>query len=459
MGRVVSKETVADAPAAASSRELTFALVLLFGINFMNFYDRNVVGAIGERIKTEWSLTDGQLAGLSTAFILLYAVVGIPLGRLADTGSRKRMLAGGVTVWSAFTALCGLAGGFGALVACRLGVGIGEASAAPAANSLIGDLFPPARRARAISVFMLGVPVGAGASFLISGLIVQVTGGWRPALFVAAIPGLVLGVLALRLPEPTRGAADPDVAVRARGAWESIGLVLKTRTMWWIIASGALFNLIAYALSAFQTSFLIRYHGLNIDIANRFTAVIFGLGGGIGMLGGGWLGDHIGQRMKQRTEQRTPRGRLLVAMLALIVAAPLAFAAIQQSRGQFWMFGVYMFCAVAAMYVYYSTVYATIHDIVEPQMRGAAMSVYFFVFYMFTALGLVAFGKLSDARYAVALASGATAGDARALGLHDAFATVPVLCVMTAAVLWLASRSADADYARVRTSSRGLSLS
>jgi MFS family permease len=417
-------------------------LLLLFGINLMNFYDRNVVGAVGERIKAEWMLSDGQLAGLSTAFILLYAVVGIPLGRLADTGSRKRMLAAGVTVWSVFTALCGLAGGFGALVACRLGVGIGEASAAPAANSLIGDLFPPARRARAISVFMLGVPAGAGASFLISGLVVQATGGWRPALFVAAVPGLLLGVLALRLPEPARGGADPDVTVRRRGAWESIRMVLQTRTMWWIIASGALFNLISYAIAAFLTSFLIRYHGLNIDIANRFTAGILGLGGGIGMLGGGWLGD--------RASTRGARGRLLVAVAALCVAAPLAWVALLQSRGNAWAFGACMFGATMALYVYYSPVYATIHEIVEPQTRGAAMSVYFFVFYMFTALGLVGFGTLSDARYAVALAGGATTADARALGLHDAFATVPVLALLTAMVVWLASRSANADRERVR---------
>jgi MFS family permease len=437
--------SVTDTSPAASSRKLTFALLLLFCINLMNFYDRNVVGAVGERIKAEWMLTDGQLAGLSTAFILLYAVVGIPLGRLADTGSRRGMLAGGVTVWSVFTALCGLAGGFGALVACRLGVGIGEASAAPAANSLIGDLFPPSRRARAISVFMLGVPAGAGASFLISGLIVQATGGWRPALFVAAAPGFLLGLLALRLPEPVRGAADPDVAVRARSAWQSIRVVLSTRTMWGIIASGALFNLIAYALSAFLTSFLIRYHGLNIDIANRFTAGIMGLGGGIGMLAGGWMGDHLGQR--------GARARLLLAASALCVATPLAWVALQQTRGDYWRFGLAMFCAVAAMYVYYSAVYATIHDIVEPPMRGAAMSVYFFVFYMFTALGLVGFGALSDARYAVALAGGASAADARALGLHDAFSTVPVLSVLTAAVLWIASKSADADHARVRQAS------
>ena len=153
-------------------------MLLLFGINMMNFYDRQVVGAIGEKIKVEWHLSDGQLAGLTTAFIILYAIVGIPLGRLADVGSRKRVLALGVTIWSLFTGLSGLASTFAAMIVCRLGVGVGEASAAPAANSLIGDLFPARQRARAISIFMLGLPVGTGASYLISGLVVQATGGW-----------------------------------------------------------------------------------------------------------------------------------------------------------------------------------------------------------------------------------------------------------------------------------------
>ena len=223
-------------------RQSKFALLMLFAINFMNMYDRQVVGAIGEKIKSEWQLTDGQLAGLTTAFILLYAVVGIPLGRLADIGNRKRVLAVGVTVWSLFTALSGIAGSFRALIVYRLGVGIGEASAAPAANSLIGDLFPPHHRARAISIFMLGIPLGLGASYLISGMVAQATGGWRPALFVAAAPGLVLGLLALRLPEPVRGASDPDVLSQRRGTPDAIAAILKTPTMWWIIASGALFK-------------------------------------------------------------------------------------------------------------------------------------------------------------------------------------------------------------------------
>lgn len=426
----------------SSTRQAKVALALLFAINLMNFYDRQVLGAIGEKVKVEWQLTDGQLAGLTTAFVLLYAFVGIPLGRLADIGSRRKILAVGVTVWSAFTALSGFATSFAQMVVYRLGVGVGEASAAPAANSLIGDLFPPSQRARAISVFMLGLPLGLGASYIVSGLIAQATGGWRPALFVAAAPGILLGVLAWFLPEPVRGAKDPHFSTKPRTSVESIRAVLKIPTMWWIIASGAIYNLNMYALGAFHTSFLIRYHGLNIDIANRFSGTIFGLGGAIGMLFGGWLGDKF--------SGRGPGARLGVAAVACLLTAPLVWIALQQPRGDYWQFAAFMFSGCTLMYVYYSTVYSTIQDIVEPQSRGTAMAVYFFVFYMFTALGLVLFGKLSDSRSAVATAAGATPADARALGLHDALYSVPVLCIVLVFVLWMGSRTAGRDHQRLR---------
>src|SRR5262249_59608769 len=100
---------------------LAYTLAVLFGINFLNFYDRQVLGAVGELIKREWGLTDAQLASLTTAFVLLYAAVGLPLGHWADRGRRKLILAAGVVVWSGFTALSGVAGGFTALFVYRLG--------------------------------------------------------------------------------------------------------------------------------------------------------------------------------------------------------------------------------------------------------------------------------------------------------------------------------------------------
>ena len=417
-----------------SRGKLAFALALLFAINFLNFYDRQVLGAVAESIKHEWRLTDSQLSGLTTAFVLLYAVIGIPLGRLADVGQRRVILAIGIFVWSGFTAASGLATSFAMLFLFRLGVGVGEASAAPTGNSLIGDLFPPEQRARAISVFMLGLPLGTAASYVISGLIVKATGGWRAAMLVAAAPGLLLGLLALMLPEPPRGAADPQRHDADESHGDTIKAILRIPTMWWIIASGALMNLNMYALSAFTTSFLIRYHGLDIAYANRVSGVIYGLGGALGLLLGGWIGD--------RASRAGPSGRLRAGALASLVTAPLVWFALQQSRGEPWQFAVFMTVGSALMYVYYSTVYASIHDIVAPKARGTAMSVYFLVFYVFTALGLVLFGRLSDAMARRALVAGVSAAESRALGLHDAMYSVPVISVALAVVLLVASLTA-----------------
>ncbi|HYW50648.1 MAG TPA: MFS transporter, partial [Gemmatimonadaceae bacterium] len=208
-----------------------------------------------------------------------------------------------------------------------------------------------------------------------------------------------------------------------------------------IIASGALLNLVLYAVSAFSASYYIRYHGLNIDIANRFNALVFGLGGGLGMLLGGWLGDRAGRR--------GAAGRLQLAMIGCLVAAPLLWLALEQPRGNAWGFAGFLFGAVLAIYLYYSTVYAAIHDLVPDGMRGMAMSVYFFVFYIFTAIGLVFFGRLSDTMAARALATGVDAAESRALGLHSAMYVMPLFCVVLVGVLLVASRMAVHDARRV----------
>lgn len=425
-----------------SRGRLAFTLALLFGLNFMNFYDRQVVGAIGERLKNDWQLSDGQLGGLTTAFILLYALVGIPLGRLADRGRRPVILGAGAILWSAFTALSGLASGFASLFIFRMGVGVGEASCAPAANSLLGDLFPKHQRSRAISIFMLGLPLGLGASYAVSGLIMQATGGWRGALFVAAVPGIILGLLAFLLPEPVRGGADGHAVPTPAADPGVIRAILRIPTMRWIIVSGALLNLNMYAMGGFLTSFMIRYHGLEIGNANLFISVIYGFGGGLGMLAGGWLGD--------RAARGGVEGRLRTGALALILAAPLVLLALQQARGSHWSFALLMLPGCFLHYIYYSTVYASIQDIVPPSRRGTAMAVYFLAFYFATAIGLYAFGKLSDRLSAGAIAAGASPVEGSALGLYGAMYVIPVVATLVSLVLWAGSRTIANDHARMQ---------
>src|SRR5262249_15731801 len=148
-----------------------FALFVVFAINTLNFYDRQILGAVGETIRDEWKLSDTALGSLGTAFTILYAIVGVPLGRLTARFSRPWILFVGVTVWAGLTADSGLARNFTELFVVRLGVGVGEAACAPASTSLIGDLFPAARRAKALSVFMIGLPLGVALSFLGSSLL------------------------------------------------------------------------------------------------------------------------------------------------------------------------------------------------------------------------------------------------------------------------------------------------
>src|SRR5207302_7103955 len=128
--------------------------------------------------------------------------------------------------------------------------------------------------------------LGLGLSYLVSGLIARHV-GWRTALFVAGAPGLLLGILALWLPEPARGGAETHPESSAPEG-SAVLAVLRVPTMWWIILSGALLNLSMYALGSFLISLLMRYHGLRIDEANAYIGVVYGFGGGMGMLGGGW---------------------------------------------------------------------------------------------------------------------------------------------------------------------------
>ena len=415
-----------------------YALCLLFAINAINFFDRQIGGVLAEPIRIEWKLTDVQVGWLGTAFTLLYAVMGLPLGRLADRSNRVRILAVGVAFWSLMTAVSGLTRQFGQLFLVRLGVGVGEATCAPASASLIGDLYPPQQRAKAMSVFMMGLPIGLALSYLVSSL-VAARYGWRAAFFVAGIPGILcaLGVLAIR--EPARGASEVHGAVGARRREGSpYLLVLGTPTMFWLILSGALHNFNMYALSAFQMPFLMRYHGATLAGAGRLLTVL-ALAGIPGLLLGGFAGDLV-----RRTRAN---GRLLVAALALLLSTPFTYLALDAAPGNLVGFGVFMALGGGLMYVYYSTVYSTIQDVVEPSMRGTAMALYFFAMYVLGAsFGPVLTGYLSESyTRSAASAAGVVAStkDAlepfRAAGLHSAMYLIPVLGGLLALVLFAAS--------------------
>jgi predicted MFS family arabinose efflux permease len=432
------------------------ALAVLFAINAMNFFDRQILGAIAEPIRKEWRLSDGALGALGTAFTLLYAFVGVPLGRWVDRAVRTRILAAGVFVWSLLTALSGVAWNFWSLFVVRLGVGIGEASCAPAASSLIGDLFPPAKRAKALSVFMMGLPVGVALSFAVSSYLAR-DWGWRAAFFVAGLPGILCALAILAVREPRRGATEAHDVGDRRRAGSPYRLVLSIPTMWWLILSGALHNFNMYALGGFLSPYLTRYHGASLVDAGLVSMVVFGLSGIPGLLLGGLAGDAVARRRRD--------GRLRVGALAIFLSLPPILLALGRPPGDTLGFALLMGLGCAVMYVYYSTVYSTIQDVIEPSLRGTAMALYFFAMYVLGAsLGPLGTGLASDhftrqaASAAGVLETTAAALDPfRAVGLHSAMYLIPVLGALLTLVLIAGSRTVSRDAEALDRFMRGAS--
>lgn len=426
------------------NKKLMVALGVLFLVNILNFYDRHVPGALAEPVKIEFDLTDTQLGWLGSAFIWLYALVGVPLGRMSDRLSRKGILAAGIAVWASLTAMNALAANYTHLLLARLGVAVGEAVVAPAATSWIGDLFPAMQRARALAIFMLGVPIGGALSYFLSGPVAQAY-GWRAAMVIAAVPAIVLLPAILLLPEPTRGAAEENAHARNSGAAKaSMWSVLKIPTLLWIIASGALLNFNMYAYGNFLVSFFIRIHGQTLAQAGIITGIVYAVGGLAGGLIAGNLGDRIVKTRKN--------GRMFLAAVIAMIGAPVAYFAIIQPRGSLMLAIVLMAFAYGACNTYYGLVYSSIQDIVPPSLRASTMSIYFMFMYMCGAsMGPLLTGQLSDARAKqLALEAGSQVVTAahRAGGLQQAMLIMPVLSVALGLVLWAGSRTIARDIER-----------
>ncbi|MBZ5624656.1 MAG: MFS transporter [Acidobacteriia bacterium] len=412
------------------------ALTILFFVNVLNIYDRQALGALLEPLRHEFHLSDTQLGALPAVFTVVYAVAGLPLGRLADTWSRRRLLAIGVAVWAALTALGSLAASYTFLFATRLGVGIGEAVCAPTATSWIGDLVPSARRARAMAGFMMAVPIGVMLSFAVTGPVAQAH-GWRVALALAATPAVVLVPTLLWLQEPGRGAspgAGQEPGDRPTDRKSEPLSLLKIPALWWIAASGAIVNYVLYSFSTFVSAFLTRFHGLSVAQAGLWSGIGSGAAGILGAVAAGVYGDRVIGAWQN--------GRVLLAAAAAALAAPLALAGILAPAGRAALALPLFMLAYGLWQMYYGLVYAAIHDIVPSGLRGTAMAAYYMAMYLCGgSFGPLVTGRLSDHFARQAAAGGPVTEAAKAAGLHQAMYAIPALSVALAAVLWAAARS------------------
>lgn len=296
-----------------------YALLLLLGINLLNYIDRQVLYAMFPLIKNDLSLSDTALGILGSAFMLSYMLAAPLFGWLGDHGNRLRLAAGGVVVWSLATALAGFAGSYRTLLAARAAVGIGEASFGTVSPGLVADFFPKERRGRVLAWFYLAIPVGSALGYILGGLLGQ-NFGWHAAFLMVGLPGLLLAIPIALLREPPRGgAAGQGLASRGETA-AGYGSFIKNRSFVCNTLAMTAMTFAMGGLAQWLPSFLHRVHALDVAKGNTLFGAITVLAGIFGTMAGGWLGD--------RWQQKSGRGYLLVSGWGFLIGTPFAVWAI-----------------------------------------------------------------------------------------------------------------------------------
>lgn len=366
---------------ARRSGNLVLALLLLAYI--INFLDRQMLGILAQPIKADLRLSDTQYGAIGgLAFALLYSVLGIPLAYLADKTSRSGVVAGALTLWSGFTALCGMAAGFGQLFLYRLGVGIGEAGGIAPSYALIADYFPPERRARALAFFSLGVPIGLSLGMLIGAYIAHAV-SWRAAFLTMGVAGIVLAPV-LRLV-----VCDvPRTDMQAQAPIAQVFPMLARKPAFWLLAFGAsCSSLCGYGLALWTPSVLMRSFGLDLLSTGNFLASAILIGGCIGVLAGGWLADRFGSG-DGAWYARLPA-------ISWLITAPLFVAGFFAPN--LWLAWLLLLFANGTNILWLSPIATAIQHLVPPPMRSTASASYLMINNLIgLGIGPLLMGRLSD---------------------------------------------------------------
>ncbi|MBT0671351.1 MFS transporter [Novosphingobium profundi] len=370
----------------SASPNLVLAMLLL--VYIFNFVDRQILAILAAPIQAELDLSDAQMGLLGgLAFAILYSTLGVPLASLADRTSRSWVITGSLVCWSAFTALCGLAQGFWHIFLARLGVGIGEAGGVAPSYAVIGDHFPSERRAFALSVYSLGIPLGSAAGVLAGGY-VAATVNWRWAFAVVGLCGLVIAPL-FRLVVRDTPRPAPSAEAPQGPTLRAVAAVLVRKPGFWLLSFGAASSsMLGYGLAFWLPSLLQRSFALDLVHTSWFIGAVLLIGGTAGVMLGGVLADRLGKA------DRAFYG--WVPACAYIVAVPLFAAGIWTSSVAF---AFLLFLVPQALaYVWLGPVTSAIQHLVEPPARATASALFLLINNLIgLGGGIYALGALSTA--------------------------------------------------------------
>ena len=404
------------------------SLVFLTGLNLFNYLDRFVLAAVLGPLKSDLQLNDGDAGFISTAFMLGYFVTSPFFGYLGDRFPRKWLTAAGVFVWSLGTILSGLAPSYGALLACRVLIGLGEASYATLAPGWLADLFTAEKRNNALTIFYVAIPVGSALGYVLGGL-VEHAYGWRWAFGLAGAPGLLLAAALAFLPEPARGATETNAgAADGHGklpAWRDIGGIFRLADYNLTLLGYTAYTFALGAFGVWGPLFLVRQHGLANHNADTFFGAVLVVAGLVGTLLGGFAAS--------RWQRRNPAGYALTLGWSATAGAPLALAAFLApgAPAAMTLLGLAMF----ALFLPTGPINTLLLESVPVTLRASAMAMSIFIIHLFGDLWSPwIIGQLADVWH----------------GLARAVLVLPAVLALAAFFwLWLAVK-----HARVSTAGR-----
>lgn len=345
---------------------------MLVVVYIFNFLDRQIVTILAEPIKVDLGLNDTQI-GLMTglAFAVFYTVLGIPIARLADRANRVSIISVALAIWSGMTVLCGYAQNFTQMLLARIGVGVGEAGCSPPAHSLIADYYPPEKRASALSIYALGIPVGSIFGYLAGGWIAEFY-GWRMAFLLVGAPGVILAILfKFLVREPLRGMSEPggSGAVEQPPFLHTIKTLLSNRTLLHLAMGGALTSFVGYGLGQWLPAYFIRVHGMGLAETATFFGLVIGVASAIGTFVGGTLADKLAVRDRRWYAWLPAYGVLLAFpfyLAGMLVADPylaIAIMVVPSVLNSLWL----------------GPTFGTIQNIAPTRMRALASAMLLFI--------------------------------------------------------------------------------
>ena len=371
-----------------ATKRANWMLALLTLTFTFNFVDRQVLIILQEPIRQELLLSDTQL-GLLTglAFVAMYIIAGIPIAHFADRSNRRNIVSLSVFSWSVMTAVTGFAQQYWQLLLCRIGVSIGEAGGTPPSHSIIADLFPPEKRATALSIFQTGPSIGILIGFIIGGWVGQIY-GWRAAFIVAALPGIVLAfLLYFSTSEPGRKTKEAGTADHLP-LFAGIRYLFSVPSFRNVAFAMAIAHFSIFGVMNFTPSFLIRSYDLSLTEVATTLALIYGIGGGIGTVLIGIFAD--------RMAKRDPRWRIWLVSLCTIIAYAACLGAylFHTPRLSICFYAVVAICAVSTQGI----IFGTLQLVIKSRSHALMTSIIFFSNNLIgLGLGPLFVGMVSDA--------------------------------------------------------------